>query len=136
MPRWVYAIVGVLGVVMVAVAAVVWSSKTESSPPPVPYLADFGTAASVPTARGLSLKPGPGRQIVENSCTTCHSLAPIIRHDGFSKSVWREEVQKMIKRYGAPIDDQVARQITAYLQRYYSSSPAPGSGTLTAPGTG
>ena len=89
----------------------------------------------LPDARGLALRPGKDRRLVEDSCTSCHSLAPIIRHDGFTKKVWGDEVRKMIDDYGAPIEDDFARRITAYLQRNYADPPRPAAGTSDAPGT-
>lgn len=119
---------------LVAAAVVVWLARSGEPPAPAPAL-EQGASAELPGARGLSLKPGRDRWLVQRSCTTCHSLAPIVRHEGFSKAVWRQEVRKMIDRYGAPIDDAYARRITSYLQRHYSAPPPPPVGTRDAPGT-
>ena len=62
-------------------------------------------------------------------------MAPIIRHDGFTAAVWEQEVHKMINRYGAPIQDDLAERIVAYLQANYASPPRPAAGTSDAPGT-
>jgi len=82
------------------------------------------TIAALPVAQ-LSLKPGDGAALVAVNCTICHSLAPIIRHDGFTKEVWASEVGKMRKTYGCPIDDATAARIIAYLQANYSTTPPP-----------
>lgn len=85
------------------------------------------TIAALPVAQ-LSLKPGDGGALVAVNCTICHSLAPIIRHDGFTKEVWASEVGKMRKTYGCPIDDATAARIIAYLQANYSTPPPPSAG--------
>ncbi len=122
---------------MLTIAAMVWIARPPDSRDTEPRaeLVDLGAAMDLPDARGLALRPGKDRWLVENSCTTCHSLAPIVRHDGFSKRVWGEEVRKMIDSYGAPIEDDAARRITAYLRRHYSAPPPPAAGTSSAPGT-
>ncbi len=134
MSGWTRIALGVLSVAILTLALAIWSSRPHSASTLPPSLADFGTPAHLPSARHLSLAPGKDRPLVKQSCATCHSLAPIIRHAGFTKPVWRKEVRKMIDRYGAPIDDELARRITAYLQRNYSARPAAPAGTRAAPG--
>lgn len=120
-----------VGAIVLMIASPPWGDD----PAPPPELAVAGRAVDLPEARGLYLKPGKDRQLVESYCSTCHSLAPIVRHEGFTREVWKQEVRKMIERYGAPIEDEEARRITAYLQRHYSSPPPPAAGTSAAPGT-
>ncbi len=133
MSGWTRIAFGALSVAILTLALAIWSTHHDGASKLPPSPADFGAPARLPTAERLSLRPGRGRFFVEQSCATCHSLAPIIRHDGFTKPVWRQEVRKMIDRYGAPIDDEQARKITAYLQRNYSARPAAPTGTLKAP---
>ncbi len=125
------------GVVMLVVGGVVWAARPTDSdgPNPRPDVVDFGRPADLPDARGLALRPGKDRRLVEDTCTSCHSLAPIIRHDGFAKPIWRDEVRKMIEDYGAPIPDDYAKRIIAYLQSNYADPPPPAAGTSDAPGT-
>lgn len=80
------------------------------------------SVAALPVAQ-LSLKPGDGANLVAVNCTVCHSLAPIVRHEGFTKEVWASEVGKMRQTYGCPIDDATAARIIAYLQGNYSTPP-------------
>ncbi len=127
-----------LGIMVIAIVAlaVVWiAGSGDDGPPPSPVLASRGTAAPLPRARDLQLRPGKDRDLVIESCTTCHSLAPIVRHDGFAPDVWKQEVQKMIKRYGAPVRQESAKRIVAYLQDHYAQPPRPAMGTTSAPGT-
>src|ERR1700738_3347484 len=53
-------------------------------------------------------KPGPNLEVVQNNCTACHSADYIKtqpRGPKFKQDFWRAEVTKMIKVYGAPIDE-------------------------------
>lgn len=78
----------------------------------------------------VALIPAPDARLVESYCTMCHSIVPIVRHAGFSDSIWGAEVEKMRRKYGAGIPDDVAARITRYLQAHYAG-PVPASfGTL------
>lgn len=70
----------------------------------------------------INLKPGPGLDKVENNCAACHSLGYIVMNSGFLGSAgWDAEVTKMIKAFGAPIDDTDAKTIADYLKKNYGS---------------
>ena len=88
-----------------------------------------GGLLSLPVAN-FSLKEGAGQGLVQAYCTTCHSLAPIVRHDGFDTQVWFDEVQKMRHQYGCPLDEATASIITKYLQDQYAAAPAPSNGPV------
>ncbi len=70
--------------------------------------------------RTVTLKPGPGVELMEQNCSGCHSLdyvrmnAPFLTLDG-----WKAEVAKMRGGYGAPVDDEDAARIVAYLAASY-----------------
>jgi mono/diheme cytochrome c family protein len=67
-------------------------------------------------------KPGPNLEVVQNNCTACHSADYINtqpRGPKFKKDFWQAEVTKMIKVYGAPIDDADAGKIVDYLAATY-----------------
>ena len=67
-------------------------------------------------------KPGPNLEVVQNNCTACHSADYINtqpRGPKFKKDFWQAEVTKMIKVYGAPIDDADAAKIVDYLAATY-----------------
>ena len=69
---------------------------------------------------GIVLKQGHGRDAVINKCGACHSLDYIQMNSPFlDKAGWEGEVAKMIKTYGAPIDDADANEIAAYLSANY-----------------
>lgn len=68
----------------------------------------------------IKLKPGPGLDKVESNCAACHTLAYIPMNSPFLKPAqWDAEVTKMIKAYGAPIEDADAKAIAEYLKASY-----------------
>jgi len=67
-------------------------------------------------------KPGPNLEVVQNNCTACHSADYVStqpRGPKFKKDFWQAEVTKMIKVYGAPIDDADVGKIVDYLAATY-----------------
>lgn len=68
----------------------------------------------------ITLKPGPGLDKVESNCQACHTLAYIPMNSVYLNAAgWDAEVTKMIKAYGAPVDDEDAKAIKAYLTQNY-----------------
>lgn len=80
---------------------------------PVNYMLPEETAA---------FKPGPNLDVVQNNCTACHSADYIKTQpqgEKFKKDFWQAEVTKMIKVYGAPIDQADVGKIVEYLSATY-----------------
>ncbi|MBB2964600.1 cytochrome c [Methylobacterium sp. R2-1] len=74
---------------------------------PVPYDLPQDTA---------KLRPGPGAEVAEANCLTCHSPDYIaMQPPKKGHAFWTAEVTKMIKVYGAPIEDSDAKAIADYL---------------------
>jgi sulfite dehydrogenase (cytochrome) subunit B len=70
----------------------------------------------------VRLKEAPARDKVEANCTACHSLDYIQMNSPFpNAALWDAEVTKMIKTFGAPIDDADAAAIKSYLSQNYGS---------------
>jgi hypothetical protein len=67
----------------------------------------------------IDLKPGPGKEKASAFCAVCHSLDYITTQPAFTEEKWREIVAKMVKVFGAPIPQDTAREITAYLGAAY-----------------
>jgi mono/diheme cytochrome c family protein len=66
----------------------------------------------------IALKKAPSLDKVEANCQACHSLAYIPMNSPFLNAAgWNAEVTKMIKAFGAPIDDADAKAIADYLAR-------------------
>lgn len=69
-----------------------------------------------------AFKPGANLEVVQNNCTACHSADYIKTQphgEKFKKDFWTAEVTKMIKVYGAPIDDADVGKIVDYLTANY-----------------
>ncbi len=69
--------------------------------------------------KAITLKPGPGLDKVEANCGLCHSLDYIQMNSPFLGAGWDAEVGKMIKAFGAPINDADAKAIADYLKKNY-----------------
>ena len=68
----------------------------------------------------VQLKKAPGVDKVEANCQACHSLSYIPMNSPFLNAAgWDAEVTKMIKAFGAPIDDADAKAIADYLKKNY-----------------
>lgn len=69
------------------------------------------------------LPPGPGREAVLTACVICHSPRYITMQPAFSRDVWKEEVNKMIKTFGAPVKPDEAESIVNYLVSIRGKAP-------------
>jgi hypothetical protein len=76
---------------------------------------------SLPTVK-IDLKPGPGMDETARYCNVCHSLDYITSQPAFSKKKWGEIVTKMTKVFGAPVPQDEASKITAYLGAAYGKA--------------
>ncbi|WP_028134545.1 sulfite:cytochrome C oxidoreductase subunit B [Bradyrhizobium japonicum] len=68
-----------------------------------------------------AFEPGPGLEVVKGNCSACHSADYIKTQPPMKdkKGFWQAEVTKMIKVYGAPIDDADVGKIVDYLAATY-----------------
>jgi sulfite dehydrogenase (cytochrome) subunit B len=69
-----------------------------------------------------AFKPGPNLDLVKNNCTGCHSADYVNtqpRNVKSKKDFWQAEVTKMIKIYGAPINEADVPKIVEYLAATY-----------------
>ena len=100
-----------LAAVFTALAVV--ASLDSAGAAPVSYTLPEETAA---------LMPGPNLEVVQNNSPACHSADYINtqpRGPKFKKDFWQAEVTKMIKVYGAPIEDSDVVKIVDYLAATY-----------------
>lgn len=72
-----------------------------------------------PTFRPL-LAPGDGGREVNTYCNVCHSPRYITMQPVLPAGTWTDEVNKMIKTYGAAVPDDAAQKIIQYLQSHYT----------------
>lgn len=96
-----------------AIVAVAISGLVAVGAKPISYKLPDETAA---------FKPGPNLETVQNNCTACHSADYIkTQPEGpkFKKDFWQAEATKMIKVYGAPIDEADVSKIVDYLAATY-----------------
>jgi mono/diheme cytochrome c family protein len=96
-----------------ALAAIAALGAGAATAAPLNYAVPEETAA---------FKPGPNLDVVQNNCTACHSADYIStqpRGEKFKRDFWQAEVTKMIKVYGAPIDEADVGKIVDYLATTY-----------------
>jgi sulfite dehydrogenase (cytochrome) subunit B len=85
----------------------------------------LGVAIAEPVTYDLpeetaTLKPGPGVEAAQNNCLACHSADYIeTQPPKRGRAFWDAEVTKMIKVYGAPINETDAKTIADYLAQTY-----------------
>jgi sulfite dehydrogenase (cytochrome) subunit B len=68
-----------------------------------------------------AFKPGPNLEVVQGNCGACHSSDYIATQPPMKdkRVFWQAEVTKMIKVYGAPIEDADVGKIVDYLTSTY-----------------
>lgn len=81
---------------------------------------------SVPTYPVLwpEMPAGPNKDVYESNCVTCHSQLYVLMQPAFSRTTWTNEVEKMKKSYGAPIEDAKIPLIVDYLVSVRGAKPA------------
>lgn len=86
----------------------------------IQYLvAHFGPGAAPPATVAITLPPGPGKDLVETRCVTCHNLerVAVIKRP---RQHWPALVANMVAR-GAVATPEEARTIAAYLAEQFGS---------------
>jgi mono/diheme cytochrome c family protein len=98
--------------ILLAVAATGVLGLVAARAVPVVYKLPEETAA---------FKPGPNLEVVKNNCSGCHSADYLKTQPNMKskKDFWQAEVTKMVKVYGAPIDDADVPKIVEYLAASY-----------------
>jgi sulfite dehydrogenase (cytochrome) subunit B len=88
-------------------------------------MAAIATLVALPAAadeQPIQLKKAAGLDKVEANCQACHSLDYIPMNSPFpNAALWDAEITKMIKAFGAPIDDADVKAIADYLKSNYGS---------------
>jgi hypothetical protein len=85
-------------------------------------LAEAAPVSYKPPEETAAFKPGPNADVAQNNCTACHSADYISTqpHNWKSKrDFWLAEVTKMIKVYGAPIEEADVPKMVDYLAATY-----------------
>jgi mono/diheme cytochrome c family protein len=67
-----------------------------------------------------AFRPGPGVKTAQDNCAACHSADYInFQPPNKGAAFWDAVVQKMIKVYHAPINENDAKSISDYLAKTY-----------------
>ena len=77
---------------------------------------EAGAYALVPPA----LPPGEGQVETTGYCSVCHSTRYITMQPPLTAATWEDEVNKMIRAYGAPVPEASAKKIIFYLQHNFT----------------
>ena len=67
------------------------------------------------------IKMGKDFDTIQANCLMCHSFGYIINQGRQSRKFWRGKVDKMIKHFKAPIDENAAKASTNYLFEHYGN---------------
>ena len=82
-----------------------------------------------------SFKPGPGSEIANGQCLTCHSVDYVATQPPLPASYWAANVKKMRQSFGAPIPEDQVTPLVDYLARNYgaaTNATAPAAGSTAA----
>ena len=82
----------------------------------------YGPGVPLPGAppKKVDLAAGPGSELVEGACASCHGLDRVVSANRPGKQ-WQAIVHRMVE-IGAQLDEGQSRQITAYLEKNYGSA--------------
>jgi hypothetical protein len=95
------------------------AGKIHRAPPAKPSNGASYNAGNYPTFR-LAFAPGEGSREVDTYCNVCHTPRYILMQPAVAPGTWADEVNKMIKTYGANVPDDAAQKIISYLQANYT----------------
>ncbi len=96
-------------------------TKEPAAPPPLPAaprhtITQNGSVTEMTIVpEDVALPDGPGKNEFQSYCGICHSLKYITAQPRFPRATWEAEVHKMVEKYGAPVDTNVAKVIVDYL---------------------
>ena len=72
-------------------------------------------SVSIDLPAGEAYPAGPGWDVMDSNCLSCHSAGMVMTQPAMPKAAWEKEVTKMIKVYKASISDDDVPAIVAYL---------------------
>ena len=71
----------------------------------------------LPDDSAITFPAGPGEEAISGNCLACHSADHVMNQPPLDREHWHEVVEKMIKAYHAPINEEDAASIVDYLVR-------------------
>lgn len=96
----------IFGIVACLMAAAVFSAKAG------------GVKIELPQEPGL-YKEGPGAELANAQCLTCHSRDYVTTQPILGRRYWQSSVEKMRKTFGAPIPPEQVDVLVSYLVTAY-----------------
>jgi mono/diheme cytochrome c family protein len=72
----------------------------------------------------LGFKAGAGAELATGQCLVCHSAHYVTTQPVLPRAFWKASVEKMQKKYGAPIPDEQIAPLVEYLVHAYGNEPA------------
>lgn len=82
-----------------------------------------------------TFKPGPGSEIANGQCLTCHSVDYVATQPPLPRTFWVATIQKMQQSYGAPLPNEEMGPLAEYLARNYGTETNAPSPTTVIPAT-
>jgi len=77
-----------------------------------------GLKISLPPETGV-FKPGPGSELANGQCLTCHSVEYVVTQPPMQRAAWAASVKKMREKYGANIPEETVEPLVSYLTANY-----------------
>ncbi len=69
-------------------------------------------------------KPAAGAEAAMGQCLLCHSAEYVSMQPPLSPAVWKATVEKMQKKFGAPVSPEQVDALVDYLVKGYGAAPA------------
>ena len=98
----------VAAVILLTLPTMAWAAEKSITLPPDDAYAE--------------LAPGPGVEVVRANCVLCHSTDYIVTQPRGDAKQWQGVVTKMMKVYGAVINERDAQAIVEYLVSAHGST--------------
>lgn len=105
---------------LIAVTALAAFAAT-TTPRKMPAKSSSVVSISLPGDLGFAFKPGPGANLANALCLSCHSQSYVATQPPFGKAVWTAEILKMRNVYGAKINDDQVAPLAEYLTANYGT---------------
>lgn len=110
----------ILRAVIAAISLTGWVLANAQQPSAAPPRPTSKTAANPVHSIVLPQYPpaitdGPNKEVYQRNCLTCHTARYVSMQPRFSKTVWQNEVKKMVDAYGASVPEADQALIVEYL---------------------
>ena len=86
---------------------------------------------ALPAQSQTQLPEGPGKELLQGSCASCHELSRVLRA-GYSERDWRT-VLHMMQNVGAPLSGDQLETLSSYLAKNFPEKPATAGTIISGP---